>query len=590
MTTLHGMLVATLLSLCCLAAPVSAAKIEHPPGSLIILCYHDVVDDVRDHDDRYSVDLHRFAEQLSWLKEAGYVPVSLSDVLAARAGRKPLPAKPVLLTFDDGHRSVYTHVFPLLRLFKYPAVIALVGKWMDGKPGEMLSYADRPTPREHFLAWGEVREMVASGLIEVASHSYNLHQGVIANPQGNTIPAAVARVFDTATGRYESDGVYLARIERDLALSANLIARETGTRPRAMVWPFGAYSMGTAWIAESLGMEIGLTLDDGVNRTDQSLATLKRILVGHNPNLPNFISELLAPQPTPRRVMRVDLEDVLDANVQAQEEKLSRLLDRIDSLKPNVVYLQAFADTNGDGLADALYFPNRSLPMRADLYSRVARQIQTRIEIDVYAWMPVNAFAIGDDDNRAQRITEIYQDLGRHGPLDGVLFQDPIAFNRPPANSRERIEELAATVARFSAPLKFAVAPGPDTIDEWMGRAVHAAQATTSGHWLDHVTIRETMAGNVASGKSGVRERISKLRETNPEAATRVVIELEAVPAKPASDKSIDEASSRIATRMRELELAGILSFGYAPDRPASDFPRLQIVKPAMSLRAFPLR
>lgn len=590
MTTLHGMVAAILLSLCCLAAPAGAASIEHPPGSLIILCYHDVVDDVRDHDDRYSVDLNRFAEQLSWLKEAGYMPVSLGDVLAARAGGKPLPAKPVLLTFDDGHRSVYTHVFPLLKLFNYPAVIALVGKWMDGKPGETLSYADRPTPRDHFLAWSEVREMIASGLVEVASHSYDLHQGLVANPQGNTVPAAVTRVFDRTTGRYESEDAYRARIERDLKRNADLIARETGTRPRAMVWPFGAYSMGTAGIAESLGLEIGLTLDDGVNRPDQPLATLKRVLIGHNPDLPNFIGELLAPQPAPRRAMRVDLEDVLDASPQAQEEKLSRLLDRIDSLKPNVIYLQAFADTDGDGLADALYFPNRNLPMRANLFSRVARQIQTRIEIDVYAWMPVNAFAVAEDGARAQRIVEIYQDLGRHVPLDGLLFQDPISYKGSGTHSPAHIDALAATVARFSAPLKIAVAPGPDAVDEWISRAVGAARATNSGHWLDHVTIREILAANGAKGKIGVHERISMLKGADPEGASRIVIELEAAPAKGTSDASIEEASHRVAARMRELERAGILSFGYSPDRPSADFPRLQIVKPAMSLRTFPLR
>ena len=52
---------------------------------------------------------------------------SVDDLLAARDGRKALPEKAVLLTFDDGYESFYTRVFPILKAFRFPAVLALVG-------------------------------------------------------------------------------------------------------------------------------------------------------------------------------------------------------------------------------------------------------------------------------------------------------------------------------------------------------------------------------------------------------------------------------------------------------------------------------
>ncbi len=53
------------------------------------------------------------------------------------------------------------------------------------------------------------------------------------------------------------------------------------------------------------------------------------------------------------------------------------------------MYLQAFADPDGDGLVKEVWFPNRLLPMKADIFSRVAWQLRTRSGVNIYAWMPV---------------------------------------------------------------------------------------------------------------------------------------------------------------------------------------------------------
>src|SRR5215475_8399105 len=101
-------LLLTVLLLCLPAAAMAASTFR-------VLCYHDVQEDVRTKPDPYSVDTAELVSQFSWLKENGYRVVSFDDVLAAHDGRRPLPDKAVLLTFDDGYRSVYTRVFPLLR-------------------------------------------------------------------------------------------------------------------------------------------------------------------------------------------------------------------------------------------------------------------------------------------------------------------------------------------------------------------------------------------------------------------------------------------------------------------------------------------
>jgi biofilm PGA synthesis lipoprotein PgaB len=57
----------------------------------------------------------------------------MDQILAARAGKLPLPEKAVLITFDDGYHSVYANAFPILKLFNAPAVIAVVGDFVIHK-------------------------------------------------------------------------------------------------------------------------------------------------------------------------------------------------------------------------------------------------------------------------------------------------------------------------------------------------------------------------------------------------------------------------------------------------------------------------
>jgi len=93
--------------------PVAAAPAVAVPGAFTGLCYHEARDEVRDYPDPYAVDTAALVRQFAWLRGNGYTPVSLDEIVAARQGGKPLPAKAVLLSFDDAYLSFYTRVYPL---------------------------------------------------------------------------------------------------------------------------------------------------------------------------------------------------------------------------------------------------------------------------------------------------------------------------------------------------------------------------------------------------------------------------------------------------------------------------------------------
>jgi len=78
-----------------------------------ILMYHEIGTPSGPWKELY-VEPETFTQQLDWLKANGYSTVGLADVYDHWYNKKPLPEKPIVLTFDDGYRSMFELVMPLL--------------------------------------------------------------------------------------------------------------------------------------------------------------------------------------------------------------------------------------------------------------------------------------------------------------------------------------------------------------------------------------------------------------------------------------------------------------------------------------------
>ncbi|WP_251979109.1 poly-beta-1,6-N-acetyl-D-glucosamine N-deacetylase PgaB [Salinicola avicenniae] len=413
--------------------------VQIPAGHFVTLGFHDVRDDTQPAVDRdpYVVSTQRLAALFDWLAANDWHPISLDDVKAARDGGASLPHNAVLLSFDDGLASFYSRVFPLLQAFDYPALFAVETGWIEtvgrgdtiaaddtdpvaaqpeegaivrsdsaSAPTNEVRYNGRERGQAGFVDWAQVREMQGSGLVEVASHTDDLHHGLLANPQGNVEPAALVREYDGVSGRYESDADYRQRVRDDLKRSAEIIEHHTGIRPRTLVWPYGATNGETESLAREAGYRYTFSLNDQRISTPESGPDFGRFLIMDDPDpvaVESQIAQTVAPPRRVQRAVQVDLDYIYDPDPAQVNANLSALLDRIQALQVRTVYLQAFADSDGDGTASELYFPNTMLPMRADLFNRVAWQLKTRAGVEVYAWLPLLAFDL-PDDARQQRL------------------------------------------------------------------------------------------------------------------------------------------------------------------------------------------
>lgn len=198
---------------------------------------------------------------------------------------------------------------------------------------------------------------------------------------------------------------------------------------------------------------------------------------------------------TTLRVAHVDLDYVYDPDPEQTRRNLDLLTQRIIDLGVNTVFLQAFADPTGDGLVRSLYFPNRSLPMRADLFAPAAQRLRDAAGVQVYAWMPVLSFDLAPELPRISRwdpalpgeqplpdptqylrlspfdatvrsqIEAIYEDLARHAKLDGLLFHDDALMSdfedaSPPALAAYADHGLPASIELLRA--------SPDLSKQWV--------------------------------------------------------------------------------------------------------------------------
>ena len=207
------------------AAPQRDASIQpsSPEGApvtyearLPVLMYHHVVQNWESCNEM-TVTVGRLERDLQWLAENGYQTVLPRELAAGQ----PLPEKPVLITFDDGYRSNYDLAFPLLQKYRAKAAIAIM-VYMQDYPGG------------NFLTWDMCREMTGSGLVEIGSHGYVIHN--LDSRMGNFV-AGQANGVQRKQG--ESDIDFQCRVLEDLRCSHERITVELGVPPTYFAYPFG---------------------------------------------------------------------------------------------------------------------------------------------------------------------------------------------------------------------------------------------------------------------------------------------------------------------------------------------------------------
>lgn len=124
-----------------------------------VLLYH-YVEYVQDKRDtiRQSLAIYptTLESQIITLRKAGYTFITAKDLGDALDGKATLSAKPILLTFDDGHRDFFTDVFPILQKYHAKATAYIIPGFTGGSD---------------FMTEEQIAQIAQSNLVDIGAHT-----------------------------------------------------------------------------------------------------------------------------------------------------------------------------------------------------------------------------------------------------------------------------------------------------------------------------------------------------------------------------------------------------------------------------------
>lgn len=233
-----------------------------------IIMYHSILKDPS-RSNKYTVTPAVLEEDLKYIKDKGYTTVTIADLISYVYDDSPLPEKPIVLTFDDGHYNNYGYLFPLLEKYNMKAVISIVGSYTD-----KFTETDEANLNYSYLRWKDIKELMDTGRIEFQNHTYNLHS--------NT-----GKRIGTKKIKGETDEHYKSILKDDILKLQQEFEENTNYTPKCFTYPFGGISNASLDIIKELGFKASLSCEQGINKLTKnpnSLYLLKRY------NRPSYIS------------------------------------------------------------------------------------------------------------------------------------------------------------------------------------------------------------------------------------------------------------------------------------------------------------
>jgi len=208
-----------------------------------ILMYHFLAEDDK-NPNPWQIRVEQFESDLIALKDEGFEAIFIQDLINFVYNRVPLPEKPIVISFDDGASDFYSLAFPLLKEHNTKAVMAIIGSTTD-------KFSEDTEQNKYFksnMNWEQVRELKNSGLVEIQSHSHDLHKG-----------------SGAAKKKGESIDSYRDRFIKDNAAFNTRVMAEIDITPTAFIFPFGSQSKESNDVLKSAGFLASLTCREVVS-------------------------------------------------------------------------------------------------------------------------------------------------------------------------------------------------------------------------------------------------------------------------------------------------------------------------------------
>jgi peptidoglycan/xylan/chitin deacetylase (PgdA/CDA1 family) len=223
--------------------------------SVPILCYHRFGPTVPDS---MTVTNKVFTGQLQWLKDNGYTVIPLKTLVSYLLGQGPAPApKSVVISVDDGHKTVYTEMLPIVRKFNIPVTLFIYPSCISNK------YAP------YAMTWEQLQALLQDGHFDIQSHTF-WHPNFKKDK----------RKFKPAE--------YQKEVQIQLAKSKAVLEKKLGIKVEYLAWPYGIYDDYLLSEAQKAGYVAAFSIDRRNASKSEKMLALPRYLMQNGSGVKGF--------------------------------------------------------------------------------------------------------------------------------------------------------------------------------------------------------------------------------------------------------------------------------------------------------------
>ena len=242
--------------------------IDHT-DKVTVLMYHQIIPEkhLQSHHftdtgelDDMIITLEVFTEQMNYLKENNYTTLSLKEFEQVMVNQKMVPAKSILITFDDGYKNVFEFAYPVLKEHGFYATHFLITE----------AIANTRVPYDSsYLQYASVEEInEATDVFDYGNHTHSFHQR---NEEGVSFVEA-----------YDSE-----LVKEDIATANKWIGNSI-----AFAAPYGEYNPSTLDILRDLNTKMAFTIESGYAEPSQHILEIPRKGIYPRYTMGEFISIL----------------------------------------------------------------------------------------------------------------------------------------------------------------------------------------------------------------------------------------------------------------------------------------------------------
>lgn len=191
-----------------------------------ILCYHNLNPTIPGS---MTLEPKKFEMQIKWLKDNGFTIIPLQQAVDYLQGKPTtLPAKPIVITDDDGWQSVYTYMLPIVKKYNIPVTLFI--------------FPSTISTGKNSLTWEQLKELQNTGLFDIQSHTYS-------HPNFKQMKKKL------------SPAAYDKFVNNELINSKRILEDKMDKKITLLAWPFGIYNPDLEQAAAKAGYTMAFTID-----------------------------------------------------------------------------------------------------------------------------------------------------------------------------------------------------------------------------------------------------------------------------------------------------------------------------------------